>query len=86
MDSNVFKRFSNVPLQNNLTSVLRRLPWSNLKKLYASFQRSHPLCQDYDTPILNGNISANGLEEEKAMRIDLWKINYQLIEIRSSHH
>ena len=59
---------------------LTREPCNNLENLHES---SPPLCQDFNTPMLNRNASVNRLEKENAMKIaQNKKINDQLMEIR----
>ena len=53
---------------------------SNLENLHES---SPPLCQDFNTPMLNKNASVNRLEKENSIKIAQNKeINDQLMEIK----
>ena len=81
LDAKNFQRkFSNIPLQNNIIDGLTKKPCNNLENLHES---SPPLYQDFNTPMLNRNASVNRLEKENAMKIaQNKKINDQLMEIR----
>ena len=50
LDENILRKFSNTPSQNNIVGGLTREPCNNLEKLHES---SPPLCQDFNTPMLN---------------------------------
>ena len=74
------RKFSNIPLQNNIIGGLTKKPCNNLENLHES---SPPLYQDFNTPMLNRNASVNRLEKENAMKIaQNKKMNDQLMEIR----
>ena len=71
-------------LTNNIFGGLTRETCNNLEKLHES---SPPLCQDFNTPMLNRNASVNRLEKENAMKIaQNEKVNDQLTETRKSRH
>ena len=78
------RKFSNIPLQNNIIDGLTKKPCNNLENLHES---SPPLYQDFNTPMLNRNASVNRLEKENAMKIaQNEKVNDQLTETRKSRH
>ena len=83
MDSNIFKNFANIFLQNNIISELSRQPPDVSKSIDGSFLYSPPQCFECHTPILSKSTSANISQMENDVSIYLnKKINYQLIEIR----
>ena len=66
LDENILRKFSNTPSQNNNIRGLRRERSGKLENLHES---SPPLCQDFNTPMLNRNGSVNKLEKENVMKI-----------------
>ena len=66
LDENILRKFSNTPSQNNSISGLTRELCNNLENLHES---SPPLCQDFNTLMLNRNAFVNTLEKENAMKI-----------------
>ena len=84
LDENILRKFSNICLQNNIIGGLTRQPCKNLENLHES---SPPLCQNFNTLMLNRNTSVNKLERENEMKIaQNKKINDQLMGIRNSRH
>ena len=80
LDENILRKFSNICLQNNIIGGLTRQPCKNLENLHES---SPPLCQNFNTPMLNRNTSVNKLERENEMKIaQNKKLNDQLMGIR----
>ena len=66
LDENILRKFSNTPSQNNSIGGLTRELCNNLENLHES---SPPLCQDFNTLMLNRNAFVNTLEKENAMKI-----------------
>ena len=66
LDGNILRKFSNICLQNNIIGGLTRQLCKNLENLRESFS---PLCQNFNTPMLNRNTSVNKLERENEMKI-----------------
>ena len=66
LDENILRKFSNTPSQNNNIGGLRRERSGKLENLHES---SPPLCQDFNTTMLNRNGSVNKLEKENVMKI-----------------
>ena len=80
LDGNILRKFSNICLQNNIIGGLTRQLGKNLENLHESFS---PLCQNFNTPMLNRNTSVNKLERENEMKIaQNKKLNDQLMGIR----
>ena len=80
LDGNILRKFSNICLQNNIIGGLTRQLCKNLENLHESFS---PLCQNFNTPMLNRNTSVNKLERENEMKIaQNKKLNDQLMGIR----
>ena len=66
LDENILRKFSNTPSQNKCIGGLTRELCSNLENLHES---SPPLCQDFNTPMLNRNASVSRLDDKNAMKI-----------------
>ena len=66
LDENILRKFSSAPSQNIVIGGLTRQPCNNLEILHES---SLPQCQDYNTPVLDRNISVNRLENENTVKI-----------------
>ena len=79
LDENILGKFSNTPLQHDMIGGLQRQTCNNLENLHVGFKSSPSKCQDYNTPMLSRNASANKSEKENTTRIDVNKKNKRSI-------
>ena len=82
-DENISRKFSKIPSQNDIISGLTRQPCNSLQNLHES---SPPVCQDFNTPMLNKNASVNMLEKENVIKIVQNKKSKSINEHKKTRH